>query len=76
MMSGSVQPNLSTWMQLAQLVDDLQGGKGTTEETNGATTSQDEVVIAVVGKYTGLSDSYLSVIKVLACVCRAKTHRH
>lgn len=35
---------------------------------------EEEVVIAVVGKYTGLTDSYLSVIKVrfagnVSCVC-------
>jgi len=39
---------------MAQLVDDLQ-------------TSGELVTIAVVGKYTGLSDSYLSVIKVTCC---------
>ena len=46
-----VQPNgmLDTWREMAHHLDTLE----------------DEVVIAMVGKYTGLSDAYLSVIKAL-----------
>eukprot|EP00499_Haloplacidia_sp_CaronLabIsolate_P010700 CAMPEP_0196782454 /NCGR_PEP_ID=MMETSP1104-20130614/11378_1 /TAXON_ID=33652 /ORGANISM="Cafeteria sp., Strain Caron Lab Isolate" /LENGTH=591 /DNA_ID=CAMNT_0042152687 /DNA_START=20 /DNA_END=1795 /DNA_ORIENTATION=+ len=42
-------PDLKKWELLAKRVDDVE----------------DEVHIALVGKYTGLSDSYLSVIKAL-----------
>lgn len=41
---------MDVWMKLASLVDDLEKEK--------------VVNIALVGKYTGLSDAYLSVIKV------------
>jgi CTP synthase len=46
-----VQPNgmLDAWREMAHHLDTLE----------------DEVVIAMVGKYTGLSDAYLSVIKAL-----------
>eukprot|EP01138_Halocafeteria_seosinensis_P007164 gb/GECG01007326.1/.p1 GENE.gb/GECG01007326.1/~~gb/GECG01007326.1/.p1 ORF type:complete len:698 (+),score=76.20 gb/GECG01007326.1/:1-2094(+) len=44
-------PTMETWKKLAGLVDDLEEEK--------------VVRIALVGKYTGLSDAYLSVIKAL-----------
>ena len=43
------RPLLNDWMEMATSVDDLN----------------QEIRIAMVGKYTGLSDSYLSVIKAL-----------
>ncbi len=43
------RPLMDEWMKMATNVDDLK----------------EEVCIAMVGKYTGLSDSYLSVIKAL-----------
>jgi len=39
---------MSSWIDLANTVDSLQ----------------DEVTIAIVGKYTGFADAYLSIIKV------------
>jgi len=54
MMNRFTTPKLDAWRAMAKSVDDLaaQGKKM-------------EVVIALVGKYTGLQDSYLSVIKAL-----------
>ena len=43
------RPLIEEWMDMATNVDDLN----------------QEICIAMVGKYTGLSDSYLSVIKAL-----------
>ncbi|MBT4058775.1 MAG: CTP synthase (glutamine hydrolyzing) [Euryarchaeota archaeon] len=43
------RPQFDEWMKMADHVDSLEG----------------EITIAMVGKYTGLSDSYLSVIKAL-----------
>lgn len=46
------QPNLTHWTQFAELMTSLH-------------SSGDEVKIAIVGKYTGLKDSYMSLIKSL-----------
>lgn len=46
-------PDMARWTRLASAVDEV-------------TTP---VRIAIVGKYTGLQDSYLSVIKACVCVC-------
>lgn len=44
-------PEMARWRQLAESVDSFTK----------------DVKIAIVGKYTGLQDSYLSVIKVRTC---------
>lgn len=44
------EPNLSAWSTIADTADRLS-------------TSDSPIRIAIVGKYTGLSDSYLSVVK-------------
>eukprot|EP01102_Stenamoeba_stenopodia_P002731 TRINITY_DN12596_c0_g1_i1.p1 TRINITY_DN12596_c0_g1~~TRINITY_DN12596_c0_g1_i1.p1 ORF type:complete len:600 (-),score=182.33 TRINITY_DN12596_c0_g1_i1:143-1780(-) len=49
------KPNLASWKELAEMAESC--------------TSAPEVKIALVGKYTGLSDSYLSVIKALQHSC-------
>ncbi|KAL6842779.1 hypothetical protein ACP4OV_027623 [Aristida adscensionis] len=57
--SFSREPKLDEWVTRAGILDTLQ----------------DTVRIAMVGKYTGLSDSYLSVLKALlhaSVVCRRK----
>jgi CTP synthase len=46
------EPNLSAWSTIADTADRLS-------------TSDSPIRIAIVGKYTGLSDSYLSVVKAL-----------
>lgn len=49
-LEGVMRPRLemTNWIDLANTVDSLQ----------------DEVMIAIVGKYTGFADAYLSIIKV------------
>jgi CTP synthase (UTP-ammonia lyase) len=47
----SAEPDLKRWQELATSVDSFT----------------EDVKIAIVGKYTGLADSYLSVIKVRPC---------
>jgi len=46
------EPKIQDWLQIVDKAEELN-------------TRQDSVTIAMVGKYTGLSDSYLSVIKSL-----------
>ncbi|XP_072993045.1 uncharacterized protein [Typha latifolia] len=56
---AALEPMLDEWTERARICDGLQ----------------DPVRIAMVGKYTGLSDSYLSVLKALlhaSVVCRRK----
>ncbi len=50
---GKVKPNLKSWKQLAQKIRH----------------STKELKIALVGKYTGLDDAYLSVIESLKIAC-------
>lgn len=50
---GKVKPNLKTWKELAQKIR----------------KSAKELKIALVGKYTGLDDAYLSVIESLKIAC-------
>lgn len=51
----SPKPNLASWRELAEMAENC--------------VTAPEVKIALVGKYTGLSDSYLSVIKALQHSC-------
>lgn len=50
---GKVKPNLKTWKELASKIR----------------KSKKEIKIALVGKYTGLDDAYLSVIESLKIAC-------
>lgn len=50
---GNVKPNLKSWRDLATKIKN----------------SEKEVTIALVGKYTGLDDAYLSVIESLKIAC-------
>ncbi|CAA6654371.1 unnamed protein product [Spirodela intermedia] len=54
-LSIAITPNLEKWTNMAETYDNLTGC----------------VKVALVGKYTGLSDSYLSVVKALLHACIA-----
>lgn len=52
----STEPDLASWANLARTVDSFKSSSG-----DGCST----VEVALVGKYVGLEDAYLSVVKAL-----------